>query len=77
MGEVGVGRGGGCEDGGVDGSRRLERSRRAAILRIAPFARLAKGAAAALRDEAEPLVRFMDEEAATHDVSVERPSPSR
>jgi hypothetical protein len=64
-------------DGEVAGTWTLERVRRTAILRIAPFARLPKGATAALRDEAEPLVRLMDEEAATHDVSVERPSPSR
>ena len=64
-------------DGEVAGTWTVERIRGAAVLRIAPFARLPRGAAAALRDEAGGLVRFMDEEAATHDVSVERPGPSR
>lgn len=62
-------------DGEVAGTWTLERARRAAVLRVTPFARLPKGAVAALRDEAEGLVRFMDDEAASHEVRVERPGP--
>ncbi len=64
-------------DGEVAGTWTLERARRTAVLRLAPFARLPRGATAALRDEAERLVRFIDEDAHDHDVSVERPSPTR
>ncbi len=64
-------------DGEVAGTWSVERVRRAAVLRIAPFARLPRGATAALRDEAEALVRFIDDEAADHEVSVERPGLSR
>lgn len=64
-------------DGEVAGTWTVEREKGTAILRIAPFARLPGGAAAALRDEAEPLVRFIDAEAGAHEVSLERPGPSR
>ena len=64
-------------DGEVAGTWTVERAKGTAILRVAPFARLPRGAAAALRDEAEPLVRFIDAEAGAHEVSLERPGPSR
>ena len=64
-------------DGEVAGTWTVERARRSAVLRATPFARLPRGATAALRDEAERLVRFVDPEAASHDVSVEPPGPPR
>lgn len=64
-------------DGEVAGTWTVARERRTAVLRAVPFARLPRGATAALRDEAERLVRFVEPDAAGHDVSVEPPGPPR
>ncbi len=64
-------------DGEVAGTWTVERARRTAILRVTPFGRLPRGAARALRDEAEALVRFVDAEAAAHEVSLEAAGPLR
>jgi len=57
-------------DGEVAGTWSVERAKGTAILRVAPFARLPRGAAAALRDEGEALVRFVDAEAGAHEVDL-------
>lgn len=59
-------------DGFAAGTWNLERTRGSAILTITPFARLPRGATAALRDEAEILVRFIDEGAKNHEVTFEK-----
>ena len=64
-------------DGEVAGTWTLERERGVAVLRVAPFARLPRGASAALREEGEALVRFVDAEARAHEVSLEPPGPPR
>ena len=56
--------------GEVAGTWTVERARGTATLRVAPFARLPRGATAALRDEAEALVRFIDDEATAFEVSL-------
>ena len=57
-------------DGEAAGTWGVERSKSTAILRVAPFAKLPRGAAAALRDEAEALVRFVEPEAGAHEVDL-------
>lgn len=58
-------------DGMVAGTWTVERKRRTATLRLAPFGRVAKRAAAALEREAEAMVRFAEPEAAEHAVATD------
>jgi Winged helix DNA-binding domain len=55
-------------DGWVAGTWRVERKKQAATLAITPFDPLAKSAAAALREEGDALVRFLEDDAGTFDV---------
>ena len=55
-------------DGFAVGTWALTTTRGVATLTLEPFARLPKGAKAALRDEAEGLVRFADPQAKGHEV---------
>jgi hypothetical protein len=55
-------------DGWVAGTWRVERKRQAATLSITPFAALPKSTAAALGEEGDALVRFLEDDAATFDV---------
>ena len=55
-------------DGFVVGTWTLARTRGVATLTVEPFARLPKGATAALREEAERLLRFAEPEAKGHEV---------
>jgi hypothetical protein len=57
-------------DGIVSGTWRVEKKRKHAALQISPFAPLPKPVAAALTEEGEALVRFVEEDASTHEVSV-------
>jgi hypothetical protein len=63
-------------DGRVAGTWSVERAKGVARLTLTPFARLPKGASAALRDEAAGMVRFAEPQAKDHDVSVGRVSGS-
>lgn len=60
-------------DGFVAGTWTLGRTTGAAVLTLEPFGRLPKGATAALRDEAERLVRFADDTANSHEVVFAKP----
>ena len=51
----------------------MERVKKAAVLVIEPFHRLAKGDQAALTDEAERLVRFIEDEVASWEVQITPP----
>ena len=55
-------------DGWVAGIWRVERKKQAATLAITPFAALPKSAAAALAEEGDALLRFLEDEADTFDV---------
>jgi hypothetical protein len=55
-------------DGWVAGTWRVERKKQAATLAITPFAALPKSTAAALGEEGEALVRFLEDDADTFDV---------
>ena len=55
-------------DGWVAGTWRVERKKQAATLAIIPFAPLPKGTAAALGEEGEALLRFLEDDADTFDV---------
>jgi hypothetical protein len=57
-------------DGFVAGTWTIERKGKAATLRLAPFARLSKRAAAALTEEGEALLRFAEDDAASLDVKL-------
>jgi hypothetical protein len=57
-------------DGMVAGTWGVERKRSTATLLLTPFAPLLKRARAALTDEAEPLVRFVEPEATAHEVRI-------
>lgn len=56
-------------DGFVAGTWRVERQKQAAILHLSSFAPLPVGAAAALAEEGEALLHFLEEDAATFEVS--------
>jgi hypothetical protein len=64
-------------DGAVAGMWRLERTDRAAILRVTPFGRLAPADRGALLDEAGALVAFLAADAARRDVRVSGGARSR
>lgn len=55
-------------DGVVAGTWTVERKGRQAMLRLSPFGRLARADRAALVDEGERLVRFVEPRAAVHGV---------
>jgi hypothetical protein len=55
-------------DGVVSGAWRVERKRKAATLRMTAFVPLAKDARADLEAEGEALLRFIEEDAATHEI---------
>jgi hypothetical protein len=55
-------------DGFVAGTWSVERKRRVAALTLAPFERLPKRTVKALADEAEALLRFMEDDAETFEV---------
>jgi hypothetical protein len=55
-------------DGWVAGTWRVERKKQAATLAITPFAALPKSTAAALDEEGDALVRFLEDDADTFDV---------
>jgi hypothetical protein len=55
-------------DGLVRGTWQVERKRKVAILRMTPFEPLPKSAVAALSEEAEALLRFLEPDATTLDV---------
>jgi hypothetical protein len=55
-------------DGWVAGTWRVERKKEAATLAITPFAALPKSTAAAVGEEGDALVRFLEDDAATFDV---------
>jgi hypothetical protein len=61
-------------DGFVAGTWRVERKRGAATLELAPFQPLPAGASDALAAEGQDLVRFLEDDAATYDVTVTPPS---
>jgi hypothetical protein len=58
-------------DGFVAGAWRIERKRGTATLLIEPFHELPSRAVKGLRDEGERLVRFVEEDATSYDVTVE------
>jgi hypothetical protein len=62
-------------DGFAAGTWTASRKGKAAELTAVPFARLPKGATAALRDEGETLLAFLEPDAATRTVTVTRPGP--
>ncbi|MDF3041380.1 MAG: hypothetical protein K0Q71_4086, partial [Thermomicrobiales bacterium] len=55
-------------DGWVAGTWRVERKKHAATLAITPFAALPKSVAAALAEEGDALLRFLEDEADTFDI---------
>jgi hypothetical protein len=57
-------------DGMIAGSWRIDRVKTTATLTIDPFAKLAKSAQQALVDEAERLVRFVESDATSFEVTV-------
>ncbi|HEV2851189.1 MAG TPA: winged helix DNA-binding domain-containing protein [Thermoanaerobaculia bacterium] len=57
-------------DGFVAGTWKIERKKKAALLSLEPFGKLAKGTVAALEKEGEALLRFAEEEAETREVRV-------
>ena len=59
-------------DGIVSGTWKIVRKGKAATLSISPFGSLTKSSRAELLDEAERLVRFVEEEATSHQVRVDR-----
>jgi hypothetical protein len=59
-------------DGFAAASWGVSRTRKAATLKIEPFAALSKRIVDELRPEAESLVRFMEPDAATHEIEVKR-----
>jgi hypothetical protein len=61
-------------DGFVSGTWRTERKRGSASLLLAPFMSLAKRDAAALVEEGEALLRFLEEDASHFDVKLEEPA---
>lgn len=56
-------------DGVVSGTWRIERTRRAATLQIAPFAPLTKPIKRVLEEEGEALLRFVEADAPTHEIA--------
>jgi hypothetical protein len=62
-------------DGFAAGTWTATRTGRAAELTATPFARLPKGATAALREEGEALLAFLEPGAPTRTVTVTRPGP--
>lgn len=61
-------------DGFVAGTWRVERTRKAATLAITPFAALPRSVTAALSDEGDALLRFLEDDAATFDVGLRTPT---
>jgi Winged helix DNA-binding domain len=59
-------------DGSVRGTWKTERSGGGAMLRIEPFERLPKDDVGALKEEAAGLIRFVEPDAETHEVTVAR-----
>jgi len=59
-------------DGFVAGTWTIERTRRAAVVKLVPFAPLARSSRAALEAEADALVRFVEPDAETRTVDVAR-----
>jgi hypothetical protein len=57
-------------DGVVAGTWIVKRDKKAATLSITPFGKLAKAAKTALAEEAEALVRFMEPEAGSFNVTI-------
>jgi hypothetical protein len=57
-------------DGRVSGTWTVERRGKRATLLLAPFARLAKAKVAALEEEGDALLRFLEKDAASFDVKV-------
>jgi hypothetical protein len=55
-------------DGMVAGTWKTERKRKTATLVIEPFARVARSARAALEQEGEALLSFVEEEAETREI---------
>ena len=55
-------------DGLVAGTWKSERKRKAAVLTIEPFGTVAKRVRAALEEEAEPLLAFLEEDAAEREI---------
>ncbi len=62
-------------DGFVAGTWQVTTKRGEAVLEVTPFGRLAKADRAALADDGERLVRFMEPDAKTHVVRVSRAGP--
>lgn len=60
-------------DGMVSGTWKTERAKRTATLVIEPFARLMKADRAALTEEGERLIRFIEDDADTHRVAFTEP----
>jgi hypothetical protein len=56
-------------DGIVAGTWRVERKARSARLQLRPFGRLNKATQRALEDEGEPLLKFVEPEAGSHDIA--------
>jgi hypothetical protein len=61
-------------DGFVAGTWRVARKRQAATLVIAPFATLSRSEVAALAEEGDALLRFLEEDAATFAVELSPPT---
>jgi hypothetical protein len=62
-------------DGLAAGTWTVATARKQATLTAVPFARLPKGATAALREEGEALLAFMEPAATSYEVAVTRPGP--
>ena len=62
-------------DGSVAGTWTAARAKKQATLTAVPFARLPTGATAALREEGEALLAFLEPEATARRVTVTRPGP--
>ena len=60
-------------DGFVAATWRSDRKGKRAVLTVTPFAPVANGVAQEIRDEAEALVRFIEDDATTHEVVIAAP----
>jgi Winged helix DNA-binding domain len=59
-------------DGFVAGAWRIERKKKVAILILEPFGKLTRPTLAALEQEGDALLRFVEEEAETREVRTEK-----
>jgi hypothetical protein len=60
-------------DGFVQGTWDVERRRNAAVLHVRPFASLPRAATTALTQEAERLLRFIEEDATSFEIEIVKP----